>query len=48
MSQVRIFCDRQTEGLADRQTDGRMSFNVPRFRERRNVVKMSEHWWGES
>ena len=30
MSQVKVFV---TEGLTDRRTDGRMSFNVPRFRE---------------
>ena len=34
MSQVKVF-------VTDRGTDGRMSFNVPRFRKRRGTINRS-------
>ena len=38
MSQVKVFVmDRQTDGRTEGRTDRRMSFNVPRFRERRGT-----------
>ena len=40
MSQVKVFVtDGLTDRRTDRRTDGQMSFNVPRFRERRAFVK---------
>ena len=42
MSQVKVFVtDRLTDGLTDWQSDGRMSFNVPRFCERRGQKQLS-------
>ena len=37
MSQVKVFV---TDGQRDRQTDERMSFHVPRFRERRGTKRV--------
>ena len=40
MSKVKVFViDGRTDGQTDR-TDGRMSFNVPRFREMRGTIKV--------
>ena len=41
MAKVKVFVtDRRTDGLTDRQTDGRMRFNVPVLLGKRGTIMM--------